>query len=81
MHCTLSQTLSGLAGPTSHVLIIHGLHHQLRVLDTVYDAKKSPCQAQQFTEAVEAKVDEVVGKTDNLERCRFNTGEETKLDD
>lgn len=80
MHYTLSQHLLGLGGPTSHIIIIHGLHHQLRVLDTIYDAKKSPCQTQQFTEAVEAKVDEVVGKTDNLERYQFNIEESELVD-
>lgn len=53
---------------TSHVIIVHCLHQQLRVLDAIYDAKKSPCQTQQFTKAVEAKVDKIVGKTDNLGR-------------
>lgn len=53
-------------GLTRHLVIVDGLHHQLGVLDTVDDAQQCPCQAQQLAEAVEAEVDEVVGKADDL---------------
>lgn len=53
-------------GLTCHLIVVDCLHHQLGVLDTVDDAQQCPCQAQQLTEAVEAEVDEVVGKADNL---------------
>lgn len=53
-------------GLTCHLIIVDRLHHQLRVLDTVDDAQQGPCQAQQLAEAVEAEVDEVVGKADDL---------------
>lgn len=53
-------------GLTCHLIVVDCLHHQLRVLDTVDDAQQGPCQAQQLAEAVEAEVDEVVGKADDL---------------
>lgn len=53
-------------GLTCHLVIVDCLHHQLRVLDAVDDAQQGPCQAQQLAEAVEAEVDEVVGKADDL---------------
>lgn len=53
-------------GLTRHLVIVDRLHHQLGVLDTVNDAQQRPRQAQQLTEAVEAEVDEVVGKADDL---------------
>jgi len=53
-------------GLTRHLVIVDCLHHQLGVLDTVNDAQQCPCQAQQLAEAVEAEVDEVVRKADDL---------------
>lgn len=53
-------------GLTCHLITVDRLHHQLGVLDTVNDAQQRARQAQQLTEAVEAKVDEVVGKADDL---------------
>lgn len=53
-------------GLTCHLIIVDRLHHQLGVLDAVDDAQQSPRQAQQLAEAVEAEVDEVVGKADDL---------------
>lgn len=51
---------------TRHLVVVDCLHHQLRVLDTVDDTQQCPRQAQQLAEAVEAEVDEVVGKADDL---------------
>lgn len=53
-------------GLTRHLIVVDRLHHQLGVLDAVNDAQQRPCEAQQLAEAVEAEVDEVVGKADNL---------------
>lgn len=53
-------------GLTRHLIAVDCLHHQLGVLDAVDDAQQRARQAQQLTEAVEAKVDEVVGKADDL---------------
>lgn len=53
-------------GPTRHLVVVDCLHHQLGILDAVDDAQQCPRQAQQLAEAVEAEVDEVVGKADDL---------------
>lgn len=51
---------------TRHLIVVDCLHHQLWILDTVNDTQQRPRQAQQLTEAVEAEVDEIVGKADDL---------------
>lgn len=65
-HLVLGPCLPLEQGLTCHLITVDCLHHQLGVLDTVDDAQQCACQAQQLTEAVEAKVDEVVGKADDL---------------